>query len=494
MTIFMWAPGSKARSCDTMLEPSTRAARLVRVHAVAQPRINPAIVRSYDLRGCVGRQLSLSDAYALGLAYATVAHAQGRERIAVCRDGRLTSPDLEEALIEGLVAGGMRVQRLGLGPTPELYFVVFAAQLDGGIMVTGSHNPADQNGFKLVLGGAPVFGASLQDLVTQAPVQRDGGSVCELLMDGKSGSQAYIERLAQLGAAAPPLRVVWDCGSGAVGAVIGGLTQRLPGQHTLLNAVVDGHFPAHHPDPSVAENLRELQAAVLAQGADVGIAFDGDGDRIGVVDSTGTIVWPDQLLLLLALQVLEDHKGASIVADVKSSRVLFDEVERHGGRAVMAPSGYVRVRDAMLRERAPLAGEMSGHIFFSDCWHSTDDALFVAVRLLLALGRGGRSLAEFRASLPPTEATPELRLPCPEHRKAQVIKEVAARLSFLDGVHIDTTDGLRVTTEDGWWLLRASGTEPKLTVRCEAGTRAGLERLQRALTMQLARSGVQCRA
>jgi len=476
-----------------MLEPSTRVARLLRVHAVAQPRINPAIVRSYDLRGCVGRQLGLSDAYALGLAYAAVAHRQGRARIAVCRDGRLTSPDLEEALIAGLVAGGMQVQRLGLGPTPELYFVVFAAQLDGGIMVTGSHNPADQNGFKLVLGGEPVFGSSLQDLVAQAPVQRAGGSVCDLLMNGKSGSQSYIERLAQLGATAPPLRVIWDCGSGAVGAVIGGLTQRLPGKHTLLNAVVDGRFPAHHPDPSVAENLRELQAAVLAERADLGIAFDGDGDRIGVVDSTGTIVWPDQLLLLLALEVLDSRRGAAIVADVKSSRVLFDEVARHGGRAVMAPSGYVRVRDAMLREQAPLAGEMSGHIFFSDCWHSTDDALFVAMRLLLALGRRRHSLAEFRTSLPPTEATPELRLPCPEHRKAQVISEVAARLSCSDGVHIDTTDGLRVTTEDGWWLLRASGTEPKLTVRCEAATGAGLERLRRTLMMQLARSGVQCR-
>jgi phosphomannomutase len=387
----------------------------------------------------------------------------------------------------------MHVQRLGLGPTPQLYFVVFAAQLDGGIMVTGSHNPADQNGFKLVLGGEPVFGSALQTLVEQAPVYRGGGTVVDLSMGGKSASQAYIEQLAHMGASAPPLRVVWDCGNGAVGAVIGGLTERLPGRHTVLNGVVDGHFPAHHPDPSIADNLRELQAEVLADGADLGIAFDGDGDRIGVVDPTGTIIWPDQLLLLLALEVLEGCKGARIVADVKSSRVLFDEVERHGGRAVMAPSGYVRVRDAMLREGAPVAGEMSGHIFFADCWHSTDDALFVAVRLLLALGRQARSLAEFRMSLPRTEATPELRLPCPEHRKAQVIDEVSARLASCDGVRIDTTDGLRVTTEDGWWLLRASGTEPKLTVRCEAQTRDGLERVQRALMMQLARSGVQCR-
>jgi phosphomannomutase len=468
--------------------------RLVSMHAIVQPGINPAIVRSYDLRGCVGRQLGLSDAYTLGLAYASFAHSQRRQRIGVCRDGRLSSPELEAALIDGLVAGGMRVERLGLGPTPELYFVVYAAELDGGIMVTGSHNPPDQNGFKLVLGGEPVFGEALQSLVSQQPAPRAGGSVGEVRVRGQTASRAYIERLAQLGAVAPPLRVVWDCGSGAVGAVIGGLTERLPGQHTLLNAIVDGRFPVHHADPAVADNLRELQKAVLAEGADLGIAFDGDGDRIGVVDSTGAIVWPDQFLLLLALEVLERHKGAAIVGDVKSSRVLFEEIDRHGGRAVMAPSGYVRVRDAMQRERAPLAGEMSGHIFYSDCWHATDDALFVAIRLLLALGRRHCALAEFRASLPPTESTPELRLPCPEHRKAQVISEVATRLSSCDGVRIDTTDGLRVTTEDGWWLLRASGTEPKLTVRCEAADRAGLERLRRALMMQLARSGVRCPA
>ena len=459
---------------------------------MVQSQINPAIVRSYDLRGCVGRQLGLSDAYTLGLAYAGVAHSQRRARIGVCRDGRLSSPELEEALVAGLIAGGMRVERLGVGPTPELYFAVYAANLDGGIMVTGSHNPPDQNGFKLVLGGDPVFGPALQRLVAQAPVARAGGSVGHFRCDGQSAAEAYVERLAELGAAAPSLRVVWDCGSGAVGAVIGGLTERLPGQHTLLNATVDGRFPAHHPDPAVADNLRELQSAVLARGADVGIAFDGDGDRIGVVDSTGAIVWPDQFLLLLALEVLGSHAGAAIVGDVKSSRVLFEEVERHGGHAVMAPSGYVRVREAMRREGAPLAGEMSGHIFYSDCWHSTDDALFVAIRLLLALGRRNCSLAEFRASLPPTETTPELRLPCPEHRKAQVISEVAARLSSCDGVRIDTTDGLRVTTADGWWLLRASGTEPKVTVRCEAADRAGLDRLRRALMMHLARSGVRC--
>jgi phosphomannomutase len=413
--------------------------------------------------------------------------------MAVCRDGRLTSLELERALLAGLVAGGMQVSRLGLGPTPYLYFAVAAGGLDGGIMVTGSHNPPDQNGFKLVLGGDPVCGSALQRLVATQPREAAGGAVTDIGARDAHSSLAYVRRLREIGAEAPSsLRIVWDCGNGAVGAVIEALTEHLPGRHVLINSAVDGRFPAHHPDPAVADNLRQLQAAVVAQHADLGIAFDGDGDRIGVVDSGGAIVWPDQLLLLLALQALESRSGVPVVADVKSSQVLFAEVERRGGRPVMAPSGYVRVRAAMLRENAPLAGEMSGHIFFADCWHATDDALFVAMRLLVALGRSGRSLQEFRRSLPRTAATPELRLYCPEHRKAQVISEVSERLSASNGVHIDTTDGLRVTTEDGWWLLRASGTEPKLTARCEAADSAGLARLQLALRTQLARSGVEC--
>ena len=451
-------------------------------------------MRSYDIRGCVGRQLSLDDAYALGLAYASVARSQGRRYMALSRDGRLSSPELEGVLLAGLVAGGMHVHRLGLGPTPQLYFAIYAGGFDGGIMVTGSHNPPDQNGFKLVLGGEPVCGPALQALVAATPLQSGGGNIRDVRPRETYSTHAYVRSLQHIGETAPALHVVWDCGNGAVGAVLGALTAGLPGRHTLLNSVVDGRFPVHHPDPAVADNLRQLQAAVVAEQADLGIAFDGDGDRIGVVDSSGSIVWPDQLLLLLALESLESRSGIAVVADVKSSRVLFEEVERRGGRPVMVPSGYVRVRSAMLKEGAPLAGEMSGHIFFEDCWHATDDALFVAMRLLLALGRLGCSLQEFRRSLPHTSATPELRLHCPEHRKAQVIDEVSERLSATDGVHIDTTDGLRVTTADGWWLLRASGTEPKLTARCEAADSAGLARLQRALMSQLARSGVQCRA
>ena len=447
-------------------------------------RIDPAVIRSYDLRGVVGRQLHLGDARQLGLAYAGWMRARGLRRIAIGRDGRLSSPELERTLIEGLVAGGMLVHRIGLGPTPQLHFAVHAYALDGGIMVTASHNPGDENGFKLMIGAEPVHGDMLRALVAASGTPSPGGTAIDFPV-----SQAYVTRLQALMRAGRPT-VVWDCGNGAVGALIKRLTQGLPGRHFLLNSRVDGRFPAHHPDPSIGENLRELRSMVRAHEADLGIAFDGDGDRLGVVDGSGVIVWPDQVLLLLAADVLATAPGASVVADVKSSRVLFEGIARLGGRAVMAPSGYVRVRDAMVREQAPLAGEMSGHIFFADCWQGTDDALFAAVRLLDCLGRAGRTLGEFRQSLPPTSATPELRIPCPDGRKSEVLQQVAERLAAA-GAKVDTTDGLRVAETDGWWLLRASGTEPKLTIRCEAADEAGLERLRERVAGHLHRCGIE---
>lgn len=444
--------------------------------------INPEAIRSYDLRGVVGRQLDLGDARQLGLAYAAWVRPRGLRRIAVGRDGRLSSPALEQALVEGLVAGGMLVHRIGLGPTPQLHFAVHAYGLDGGIMVTGSHNPREENGFKLMIGSEPVHGEMLRALAATSAAPAAGGSAIDFPV-----SQAYLTRL-QAQVRTGHLTVVWDCGNGAAGALIKRLTQGLPGRHFLLNWRVDGSFPAHHPDPSIAANLRELRAMVPAHEADLGIAFDGDGDRLGVVDESGAIVWPDQVLLLLAEEVLRAAPGAGIVADVKSSRVLFEGIARLGGRPVMAPSGYVRVRDAMRRERAPLAGEMSGHLFFSECWQGTDDALFAAMRVLDCLARSRRPLGEFRRSLPVTAATPEFRIPCADRRKPEVLRQVAERLTAA-GAQVDTTDGLRVTDPDGWWLLRASGTEPKLTVRCEAADESGLERLRATVAGHLRACG-----
>ena len=441
-------------------------------------RVNPRLVRSYDLRGVVGRDLTEADARALGLR---VAGAVPGGRVAVGYDGRLSSPALAAALCDGLAAGGAVAVPVGLGPTGMLYFAVHAQGCDAGVMVTGSHNPADQNGFKTVIGGAPVFGAALRALVEREAVAQDGGSIAPAEV-----TEAYVARLVEASAGAGPLRVGWDPGNGAAGAVLTQLVARLPGEHWVINGAVDGRFPAHHPDPSVPQNLAQLQVLVREERLDLGIAFDGDGDRIGVVDDSGAIVWPDQLLLLLAHDMLRHHPGAAIVADVKSSRVLFDGIAAAGGRAVLSPSGYVIVREEMLREGAPLAGEMSGHIFYADHWYANDDALHVAMRLLAALRRSGQSLAAFRSALPETFATPELRLPCPDDAKAAVLQAVA---EGLVGAEVDRTDGLRVTTPEGWWLLRASGTEPKLTARVEAWSADGLERLRGDLFARLSAAG-----
>jgi phosphomannomutase len=450
--------------------------------------INPRAVRAYDIRGVVGRDFDTPDARNLGLAYATAARARGARRIGVGRDGRNSSPELECALVTGLVEGGMSVFRTGLGPTPQLYFALNEWHLDGGIMVTGSHNPPNQNGFKIALGPDPLYGKALQELVTTNVTPARGGEVREV-----APAFAYTARLAELASELKPFHVVWDCGNGAVGAVIHALVQQLPGKHVPLNATVDGTFPAHHPDPSVASNLEQLSRAVLAQGADLGIAFDGDGDRIGVVDHAGRVIWPDQLLLLLADDLLGRRPGAAVVADVKSSQVLFDGVTARGGRAVMAPSGYVLIRAAMVREHALLAGEMSGHIICGDNWCRVDDALYVALRLLAALSRRAGRLADFRDTLPNASSTPEIRLHCPEQMKARVLSDVANKL-LEAGAEVNWTDGLRVRAGAGWWLLRASGTESKLALRCESADEPRLRALCEEVAEHLRRNGLDASA
>jgi phosphomannomutase len=446
--------------------------------------LNPALRKSYDLRGTVGRSLTAEDARSLGLRFAALARMRGLSRLAVSRDGRISSPELAGALVEGLLTGGMRVHRLPLGPTPLVSFAVHRLGLDGGIMVTGSHNPPDQNGFKLLLGGAPVHGAALRALWEVEPEELPGGGVVDVDV-----SEEHLSALAAEleGVELGPL--AWDSGNGATGGMVERLSARLGGTHHLLHTSIDGRFPNHHPDPSVPENMADVTAAVRRHGCSAGFAFDGDGDRVGVVDETGAIVWADQLMLLLARDVLRDQPGSTIVADVKSSNILFDGITAAGGRAVMGPSGYVLVRERMIAEGSPMSGEMSGHIFFGDRWQHADDGMYVAVRTLRAVARSGRSLRAFRESLPPVFATPELRLPCPDERKSAILSAVAERLR-AEGARVDRTDGLRVTAPDGWWLLRSSGTEPKLTARVEAGTVEARDRLQTELFERLEQAGL----
>ncbi len=450
-------------------------------------RFAPQILREYDIRGTVGETLSEDDAYALGRSYGAILQARDGRLVCVGYDGRLSSPALEARLVDGLCASGMRVMRIGLGPTPALYFAARAMAADGGIMVTGSHNPPDHNGFKMMLGAGPFWGDDIQKL---GDIAARGAWT-----DGEGDAQpvalleTYVARLRVDYAATRGLKVAWDAGNGAAVDAMRMLTALLPGEHVLLNAEIDGTFPAHHPDPTVPENLIQLQDAVADEGCDLGIAFDGDGDRIGVVDGQGRILWGDQLLSIYARDLLSRRAGATVIADVKASQVLFDEIERCGGNPVMAATGHSIIKSKMAELSAPLAGEMSGHIFFADRYYGFDDALYAAVRLLDIVARADRSLAAMRDALPQVVNTPEIRFDVAEDRKFAVVDEVKARLAETDA-NVDDTDGVRVLSEHGWWLLRASNTQAVLVVRCESENEEGLSRLKAAVAGQLGLSGI----
>jgi phosphomannomutase len=447
---------------------------------------NPSILREYDIRGIVGDTLHEADAEALGRTFAAHALEQGAKRVAVGRDGRTHSPALEAALVDGLTRGGIDVVRIGMGPSPMLYFATHHLDVDGGIQVTGSHNPADYNGFKMLLGGGSLFGAAIQDLGKRCAEGRwsDGeGSITD-----EDVSAAYVDRLLE-GFSGGPYRVGWDAGNGAAGPILERLIERLPGEHHAIFTEVDGSFPNHHPDPTVAANLADLKALVADKGLDFGIAFDGDGDRIGAVDGEGRVIWGDQLLLLLAAPVLKAEPGATIIADVKASQVLFDGIAALGGKPLMWKTGHSLIKSKMKETGAPLAGEMSGHIFFKHRWYGFDDALYAAVRLIEAVGESGRSLTELMDSMPATVSTPELRFPVDEARKFAIPGEIRDRL-LAEGAEVDSTDGVRVRTEDGWWLLRASNTQDVLVARAESSDQVGLDRLVAAVDAQLAQSGV----
>jgi len=450
-------------------------------------RFDPTILREYDIRGLVGKTLFAEDARALGRAYGSALRRRGGRTVAVGYDGRLSSPELESALVEGLKASGLEVMRIGLGPTPMLYFAVFHLPADGGVMVTGSHNPPDYNGFKMMLGQDSVHGEAIRklgDIAAGGEFETGNGSVREAPV-----LEAYVERLAADFRGKRPLSVAWDTGNGAAGPVAVALTRRLPGRHFLLNEKVDGTFPAHHPDPSVPENLEQIRQLVLQKRLDAGLAFDGDADRLGVVDNEGGILWGDQLMVLLARDVLKRHPGAPIIADVKASQVLFDEIGHAGGKPVMWRTGHSLIKSKMKETKAPLAGEMSGHIFFADGYYGFDDGLYAAIRLLSVVSDAPQTLAEMRAALPKVVNTPELRFPCPEDRKFKVVEEVRDRLVAAKA-DVIAVDGVRVRTADGWWLLRASNTQDVLVARCEAKDESGLGRLKKALAQQLERSNV----
>jgi phosphomannomutase len=449
-------------------------------------RFDPTILREYDIRGVVGEALGEADAEAVGRSFGTILKREGGKRLALGRDGRLSSPALEAALLRGLTATGIDVVRIGIGPTPMLYYAEAELPVDGGIMITGSHNPGNYNGFKMVLNHRPFFGEAIQQL---GRLSLDGDwDEGEGVVTHAEVMERYVDRLLQNfdGGA---FRIGWDAGNGSAGPVVERLVKRLPGEHHTIYTEVDGRFPNHHPDPTVEKNLEDLKRLVRENDLNFGIAFDGDADRIGAVDSEGRVIWGDQLLSILAEPVLEACPGATIIADVKASQALFDRIAELGGTPLMWKTGHSLIKSKMKETGAPLAGEMSGHVFFAHEWYGFDDGIYAAVRLIRAVTQLGGSLTALRSAMPKMINTPELRFQVDESRKFAVVDEVLARLEE-SGAKVDRTDGARVTTADGWWLLRASNTQDVLVARAEAKDEAGVERLMAQIDEQLALSGI----
>jgi phosphomannomutase len=455
---------------------------------------HPTTLREYDIRGIIGETLGAEDARAIGRGFASMLREAGGRKVAVGYDGRLSSPMLEHALIEGLNASGCDVVRVGMGPTPMLYYAEASAEeVHGGIQITGSHNPANYNGFKMVFMGRPFFGEDILEIGRRAEagqwVDGSGGVESREVLDEYIGRMLTgLEGIDHETLAG--LRIGWDAGNGAAGPALEALTARLPGEHHLLFTEVDGSFPNHHPDPTDPANLEDLKRLVAEKNLDFGVAFDGDGDRIGAIDSQGRIIWGDQLLMIYAEDLLTRLPNATVIADVKASRALFERVAELGGKPLMWKTGHSLIKSKMKETGAPLAGEMSGHVFFADTYYGYDDALYAAIRLIAASARLGRSVTELRGAMPAMVNTPELRFQVDESRKFAAIEEVKARLAGTDAV-VDGTDGVRVTTHDGWWLLRASNTQDVLVARAESNDQAGLDRLLAQIDEQLAASGLE---
>lgn len=454
-------------------------------------QFDATLLREYDIRGVIGKTLNPADARAIGLSFGTIIRRQGGRKVVVGYDGRLSSPMLAEALIAGLAATGCDAVSIGQSATPMLYFATHHLSADGGIEITGSHNPPDYNGFKFVAGGAPFYGAQIQALGSMAAAGDWDGpdAVCKGSVESADVFDAYVDRLVE-GFGGMAARIGWDAGNGAAGPVVEALVKRLPGEHFTLFTDVDGNFPNHHPDPTEEKNLVDLRALVADKKLDFGVAFDGDGDRIGAIDGEGRIIWGDQLLQIYAEMVLKDVPGATIIADVKASQSLFDRVSALGGKPLMWKTGHSLIKAKMKETGCPLAGEMSGHIFFAHRYYGFDDALYAAVQLIESVTKLGKSVTQMRGEMAPMVNTPELRFQVDESRKFAVVGEVLERLAAT-GAQVDRTDGARVLTADGWWLLRASNTQDVLVARAEAANQAGLERLVAEIDAQLAASGVE---
>jgi phosphomannomutase/phosphoglucomutase len=442
---------------------------------------SPEIFKAYDIRGIVDQTLTPETVERIGHAIGSEAHDRGQRQLVVGRDGRLSGPTLVAALARGLNAAGIDVIDIGCVPTPVVYFATFhlgnhkGASVGSGVAVTGSHNPPEYNGLKMVLAGETLSGDTIQSLrqrLIDNRLTHGRGSVTQ-----EAVREAYLERILSDVKLARKMRIAIDCGNGVAGATAPELMRRLGCETVELYCDVDGTFPNHHPDPSHPENLVDVIAAVKKHKLDLGIAFDGDGDRIGVIAPDGEIIWADRQMVLYARDVLSRHPGGKIIYDVKCSRTLGTEISKAGGEPLMWRTGHSLVKAKLKETGALLAGEMSGHIFFKERWYGFDDGVYAAARLLELLSRDSRSTAEIFRSLPNTVNTPELQLKMKEGEHYALIKELVAHASFPDA-KVSTIDGLRADFPDGFGLVRASNTTPVLVFRFEGDNAAALERIQ----------------
>jgi phosphomannomutase/phosphoglucomutase len=455
------------------------------------------IFREYDIRGIVEKDLTPDVVEKIGRAYATLARERGVKRITVGRDGRLTSPALRDQLIAGLTSAGVNVVDLGLCATPLLYFSLFNCDVDGGIMITGSHNAAEYNGFKMCVGKEALYGANIQrvrEIFDNEQFAIGKGTVIEQTIIPE-----YLLFLKEQFSSvrANGLRVVIDCGNGAASLVAKDALEQLGCQVTGMYCELDGHFPNHHPDPTVVENLTDLIGKVNEIQAHVGIGYDGDADRIGVIDEQGGILWGDRLLLLFARDVLEEYPGSTFISEVKASQVFYDDIPKRGGRAIMWKTGHSLIKAKMKEEKAVLAGEMSGHVFFADRYYGYDDAIYASCRLIEILVKQQKPLSSLLSDVPDTVVTPEIRVDCSDDQKFQLVAAVTQRLQDIAAIQdrntadlpireLITIDGIRVRFDTGWGLIRASNTQPALVLRFEAGSQVQLSHIRAYLESQLA--------
>ncbi|HEY1758839.1 MAG TPA: phosphomannomutase/phosphoglucomutase [Bryobacteraceae bacterium] len=443
--------------------------------------LKPTIFREYDIRGVAETELTSPDVIELGRGLGTLLQRKSGRLINLGRDCRLSSTRLRDALLEGLMDSGCEVTDIGVVPTPLLYYSAVHMRADGAVMITGSHNPAEFNGFKTVCGSGTLHGETIQE-VLHLIQNRDflGGKGSHRDMDV---IDAYLDQVAPQFDFERRIKVVLDAGNGTAGPVVHRLLQRLNVEATELFFDMDGRFPNHHPDPTVPKNLRHLQDAVKEHKADLGIAFDGDSDRIGAVDENGDVIYGDMLLLIFGREILTRKPGATFIGEVKCSQVMYDELKRLGGNPIMYKTGHSLIKAKMKEEHAELAGEMSGHMFFGDRYFGYDDAIYAACRLMEIVAKSGKPLSAQLAGLPKTVSTPEIRVDCPDEAKFQVVERVAAQ--FKKSHQVIDVDGVRVLFEHGWGLLRASNTQPVLVMRFEAAEEGLLAEYQREIESAL---------